>query len=143
MQNNGTAVLDQREPSQVSPVIERSTWIGPVDLEGEPEAAECTVTLRLELPISPRWMVAALWHDVAEDGGGMSELDLADDTGLWHQVAMIVAEVGWPEVQSWAFDLDRMPARQIKHPEWLAFVKSRVAEVTGQYVTRNAHRTAA
>jgi hypothetical protein len=131
MQINGTSVLDRPVAPLVSPVIGRSTWIGPVDAESEPEAAACTVTLRLELPISPRWMVAALWHDVAEDGGGMSELDIADDAGLWHQVALIVAEVGWPMVQGWAFDLDRTPARQVKRPEWLALVRQRVAEVTG------------
>lgn len=131
MQINGTAVLDRPEVSQVSPVIGRSAWIGPLDAEEEPEAAACTITLRLELPISPRWMVAALWHDVAEDGGMMTELDLADDTGLWHQVALIVAEVGWPMVQGWAHDLDRTPARQVKQPAWLAYVRQRVAEVTG------------
>jgi hypothetical protein len=131
MQNNGTSVLDRPEVSQLSPVIGRSTWIGPVDLEAEPEAAACTVTLRLELPLSPRWMVAALWHDVAEDDASTTELDIADDAGLWNQVALIVAEVGWPMVQDWAFDLDRMPARQVKRPEWLAFVQRRVAEVTG------------
>lgn len=140
MQNNGTATLARPEGSQVSPVIERTTWVGPLDMETDEEAAARTVTLRLEFPVQPDLMVAALYYDRAR----ISLLDLMDDAYVWQLAALVLLESGYDALATRAEMLDRQITHGlVEDPAWLARARRRVAEVTGQPVTRDAHRAAA
>jgi hypothetical protein len=144
MQNNGTSVLATAVVPQVSPVIERSTWVGPLDVETDPEAAARTVTLRLEFPVQPDLMVAALYYE----RGRLSVLDLMDDSYVWQLAALVLLKSGYDALATRAEMLDRQIRRGlVEDPAWLARSRRRVAELTGQAdgltTTRGAHQAAA
>lgn len=128
MQINGTSVLDRPEATATSPVIERSTWVGPLDVETDQEAAARTVTLRLEFPVQPDLMVAALYYERAR----LNMLDLMDDGYVWQLAALVLLESGYDALATRAEMLDRQIGHGlVEDPAWLARARRRVAEVTG------------
>jgi hypothetical protein len=140
MQNNGTATLARSEGRQVSPVIDRTAWVTPFEAEIDPEAAGRTVTLRLEFPVQPDLMVAALYYERTR----LNLLDLMDDAYVWQLAALVLLESGYDALATRAEMLDRQITHGlVEDPAWLARARRRVAEVTGQSVTRDAHQAAA
>jgi hypothetical protein len=122
MQNNGTATLTRSEASQVSPVIDRSTWAD------DYENPNYTLTVRIEFPLSPSLMVAALYYDRAY----ATALDLRDDSDVWQQAALVLLDLGLEGLACQEGMLDEAIRRgMVEDPAWLALVRQRVAEVTG------------
>jgi hypothetical protein len=121
MHHNGTATLDRPEVSQVSPVVGRANWI-----DGFEEAAH-PLTLRIEFPLSVREVVAALYHD----GAWLRADDLATTADVWRCVALALTDAGMDALDDWAREIENAKPGEIERPEWLAFVRQRVADVTG------------
>jgi len=118
MHNHGTAVLDRPEAAPTSPVITAGTWF---------EAGGRPLTLRMELPLSAELMVAALYSDETIQAD-----DLLTAEDVWGQVACILTDKGMAELEQLAAMLPRQEKRgRLDAPDWLAFVRQRVAEVTG------------
>jgi hypothetical protein len=121
MQFNGTAVLNRTEVSQVSPVVGRSAWV-----DGTEDAPH-PLTMRIEYPITAQEMVGALYHD----GDFLHRRDLATAADVWRCVALALTDAGMDALSDWAAEIERTAPEQIERPEWLAFVRARVAAVTG------------
>ena len=122
MQTNGTATLTRSEASQVSPVIGRSTWAD------DYENPDYTLTVRIEFPLSPSLMVAALYYDRSY----ASALDLVADADVWQQAALVLLDLGFEGLACQQGMLDNAIRRgTVEDPAWLALVRQRVAEVTG------------
>lgn len=119
MHNHGTAVLDRPEAAPMCPVITGGCWF---------EAEDRPLTLRMELPLSAALMVAALYGENTMLG----PRDLASDEDVWGQVATIVVQDGLNAIERAAQKLASQERRgTVTAPEWLAFCRRRVAEVTG------------
>jgi hypothetical protein len=118
MHNHGTAVLDRPEAAPTSPAIGAGTWF---------ERYDRPLTLRMELPLSAELMVAALY---ADDTITPDDLLTAED--VWGHAACALVEKGTAELEQLAAILPRQEkSGRLDAPEWLAFVRQRVAEVTG------------
>jgi hypothetical protein len=120
MHNHGTALLDHREAARLSPVIGDGGWF---------ERACLPVTMRIELPLSAELMVAALYSDKT----GLNPDDLVTSEDVWGYAAIILAQEGMRAIERQAADIHDRELRGSRQttPEWLAFLRRRVAEVTG------------
>jgi hypothetical protein len=98
-----------------------ATGSGLFDQEGRPHV------VRMELPLSAREMVAALYgeHD------RLTPADLDTDEQLWGHIAVVAAQEGLPAIWRLAGVIDAAePCRVLAAPGWLAWCRKRVAEVT-------------
>lgn len=124
MQHNGTSVLDRPEVSQVSPVITGPKWFE-CNADGEHPR---TVSIRAEVPMSADLMVAALYLE----GQYITAADLATDDLVWGYVAIAITHEGLWAVERQAEALACADKRgMVGRNDWLAFVRQRVADVTG------------
>ncbi len=119
MQNNGTAVPDQREAGQVSPVIGH----------GWPEDGELLrpLVLRVRLSVSAEEMATALYGD-----DFLSPADLAVDEHVWGCAAVAIVQDGLDTIECRVAEIRAAEAAgTLTNPGWLALCRRRVAEVTG------------
>jgi hypothetical protein len=92
--------------------------------------------VRMQVPLSAEMMVAALYCA----GYFVTAEDVADDAEMWGLIAEVVARDGTSFLEEVAESLPvlagqngRLPAaRGASWPEWLAFCRRRIAELTGQ-----------
>jgi hypothetical protein len=90
---------------------------------GGPEFSDCDReggVLRMELPLSPAEMVAALY-----DAAGISCQDLTTAVDLWREIAVTVACSGLGAVRDRAAEL--ADPGNVAAPDWLAVCRERVA----------------
>ncbi len=102
-----------------SPLITAGRWF---EADGRPYIA------RMELPLSAEEMVAALYGEHPR----LMPADLEADEGVWANAALVVVQDGLREIERIAVRIrqqERSP--ELAAPEWLAFCRRRVAEVTG------------
>src|SRR6266566_656207 len=110
-------VLDAVRPA--SPVITADRWF---DADGRPYIA------RMELPLSAEEMVAALYGEHAR----LIPADLEADEDVWAHAALVVVQDGLHEIERIAAKIRKQKqSPTLAVPEWLAFCRRRVAEVTG------------
>ena len=107
-------------PGLMSPVIAGPEFS---DLDGDGGGV-----LRIELPLSPTEMVAALYYSA-----GISCQDLVTAGDLWREIAVTVACSGLGVIRDRAAEL--VDPGNIAAPDWLRFCRERVAATLAQ---RNA-----
>lgn len=109
--------LDAGRPA--SPVITSGRWF---DADGRPYIA------RMELPLSAEEMVAALYGEHPR----LMPADLEADESVWANAALVVVQDGLHEIDRIAATIRKQEqSPKLAAPEWLAFCRRRVAEVTG------------
>jgi hypothetical protein len=83
--------------------------------------------VRMDLPLSAREMVAALYGDHER----LVPADLDTDEELYGHVAVVVVQDGLRAVERLADLIDQQQSRRtLAAPEWLGLCRRRVAEVT-------------
>lgn len=120
MQFNGTAVLaapshaGRMEQARDLPAVAGPVWF---------ETAGRPFVLPMAFPLSCELMVAALYREA----GLVVPDDLTTVEDVCGQVAVTLTNDGVVAIERTADDIKR---GRIAHPEWLAFCRRRVAEVT-------------
>jgi hypothetical protein len=83
--------------------------------------------VRLEVPLSPAEMVAALYGEFDR----LTRADLGTAEDVWRHVAVVVAQDGMNTIELIADLIDEQERHgMLVAPEWLAWCRRRVAEVT-------------
>ena len=94
---------------------------GLFDREGRP------LVVRVEVPLSAEEMVAALYGEF----DCLTRADLGTTEDVWRHVAVVVAQDGMNTIELIADLIDEQERyRMLIAPEWLAWCRRRVAEVT-------------
>jgi len=109
---------DKPSVTLASPVLTAGS--GVFEGEGRP------YVVRMELPLSAREMVAALYGDHERLMPG----DLRTDEWVWVAIALVVVQDGMVAVERLARLIEAQErSRTLAAPEWLALCRRRVAEV--------------
>lgn len=113
------AMQDRPRAVTAGPVLTAGS--GLFDREGRP------LVVRLEVPLSPAEMVAALYGEFDR----LTRADLGTAEDVWRHVAVVVAQDGMNTIELIADLIDEQERyRMLIAPEWLAWCRRRVAEVT-------------
>jgi hypothetical protein len=107
--------------------------VGPVLQAGpswfEYQGADSPHLLRMHLPVSAEEMAAALYRDRA---GWRDETHFAHDRHVWEHAALVIVQDGLAAVQQIAAGIrDQEPRGALADPDWLAYCRQRVTQVTG------------
>jgi len=104
---------------------------GLFDGEGRP------LVVRMEVPLSAREMVAALYGEHER----LTQADLGTDQDVWRYVAVVVAQDGLHAIEQLTDAIgEQERCGSLVAPEWLAWCRRRVAEVTAGGVPTSASR---
>ncbi len=108
--------------------------VGPVLRPGpswfEYQGADSPHLLRMHLPVSAEEMTAALYRD--RELGWRDETHFAIGRHVWEHVALVIVQDGLAAVQQVAAEIrDQEPLGALADPDWLAYCRQRVTEVTG------------
>lgn len=116
-------------PAVTGPLLTAGS--GLFDREGRP------LVVRLEVPLSAREMVAALYGEHER----LTQADLDTDQDVWRYVAVVVAQDGMHAIEQLADVIDEQEQRlTLAAPEWLAWCRRRVDEVAAGRVPTSASR---
>jgi hypothetical protein len=127
--DGGTAGPDDPAATVASPVLTAGS--GLFDEEGRP------LVVRMEVPLSAGEMVATLYGEHER----LTRADLGTDQDVWRYVAVVVVQDGMVAVEQLADVIDEQErCGSLAAPEWLAWCRRRVAEVTARGVPASASR---
>jgi len=114
-----TAVPNRLDTAIAGPVLAAGS--GLFDGKGRP------LVVRLEVPLSPGEMVAALYGEHER----LTQADFPTDQDVWRYVAVVVAQDGMHAIEQLADVIDEQErSHTLTAPEWLAWCWQRVAELT-------------
>jgi hypothetical protein len=95
------------------------------------------LVVRLEVPLSPQEMVAALYGEHER----LTQADFPTDEDVWRYVAVVVAQDGMHAIEQLADVIaEQERCHSLVAPEWLAWCRRRVDEVAARGVPTSARR---
>ncbi|SFP03530.1 hypothetical protein SAMN04489713_111123 [Actinomadura madurae] len=110
----GTSLMEPANALSSLPAVAGPVWF---ETTGRP------FVLPMQVPVSSALMVAALYRE----GGCVSPDDLATAEDVCGQIAVTLTNDGMVTIERVAEDIE---CGRIENPDWLAFCRRRVAEVT-------------